>query len=152
MALLVQAERGVGDMVAALRVREERLVPARDPLHGPAQSPRRPDEQGLLRVVLALVAEAAADVARHHAQIRLRDAELLAYIAADMVRRLGTDVERVAARRRAARLDRGAAQPGVHQLDLDLAARACHRLLGRLPLAPRPRERPLAVAERHRLA
>ncbi len=151
MALLIEAERGAGDVIAALRVGKERFVPARDPLHRPAQPPRRPDDQRLLRVVLALVAEAAADVARDDAQVRLGDAELLADVAADMVRRLRSDVERVAGRRRAARLDRRAAQPVIHQLDFDLATRARHRLLHGLALAARPAEGPLTLDQRQGL-
>src|SRR5439155_914197 len=83
------------------------LGPPGAPLHGLAQTARSPHHQRLLRIVLALVAETAADIARHDPQLAFVDAELFAHEAPDVVRRLRAAVERVAGRDRAAGLDRG---------------------------------------------
>src|SRR5207244_7338329 len=92
------------------------------------------------RIMLALVAEAAADIARHDPQLAFVDAELFAHEAPDVVRRLRAAIERVAGRDRAAGLDRGTAQPVVHQLDFHLARRLRECLLDCASIAPRPGE------------
>src|SRR5204862_895160 len=96
VAVAVERELGARDMVAALRIGEKRFGAPRDPFHRALQPACRPDEQRLLGVVLALVAEAAAHVARHDAQLAFVQAELFANIAADVVRRLRAAVERIA--------------------------------------------------------
>ena len=138
--MIVKRKRRARYMVASLRIGKKGLVPPGDPLHGPAQAARGPHYQRLLRIVLALVAEAAADIARHDPQLAFVDAELFAHEAPDVMRRLRAAVERVAGRDRAAGLDRGAAQPVVHQLDFHLARRLRERLLDRASIAAPPGE------------
>ena len=132
-------------MVASLGVGEKSLLPLRDPLHWTAQPARRPHDDRLLRIVLSLVAEAAAHVLRHDAQGALVDGELLANIAADVVRRLGAAIQRVAVRNAAPRLNRRAAEPIVHQLDLHAMGGLCHRGLCSRAVAARPSERLLPL-------
>ena len=75
-AVLLGADLDVGDLVAAV-VRDGHVLRARlDPLHRPAQLPRRPGEQDLLAVDLQLGAEAAADVGGDHAHAVLGHPEL----------------------------------------------------------------------------
>src|ERR1700741_1633519 len=124
MPLVVERELSARNVVASLCVGEERLGAPRDPLHRPLQPARRPDDERLLRVMLALVAEAAAHVARDDAQSAFVDAELLAYIAPDVVRRLRAAVKRVAGGDGAARLDRRAAQAIVRELEQHATRRA----------------------------
>ena len=69
--LAIQREGSARAVVPALRVRQKRFAPRRHPAHRPAQAARRPDDDGLLRIVLALVSEPAAHVGRYHAKLGL---------------------------------------------------------------------------------
>src|SRR5581483_133646 len=115
-----------------------------DPLHRPAQPARRPGDERLLGVVLALEAEAPADVGRDDAQACLVETELLAHVLADVVRRLGAAIERAAGRvperNGASPLERRAAQAIVHEIDADHARRPGERGVGRRPVAALPFE------------
>ena len=62
-------------VVARLRVGEEALGTAGNPLDGTAQVSRRPRQGGVFGIGLDLRAEAAPDVGRHAAHLRGRDAE-----------------------------------------------------------------------------
>src|SRR6516165_5800743 len=78
------------DLIAAVGVAEERLAAGRDPLDWPADAPRRPDDDGLLRVKLALHAEAAADIAGNDADAAFRHVQnLMRQRMADAVDVLG---------------------------------------------------------------
>ena len=67
------------------------------------------------------------------------------------MRRLRAAVERIAGRDRAARLDRGAAQAVVDELDLDFSASSGENLLHSRLIAARPAEADLVFQERERL-
>src|SRR6516225_7318649 len=84
--------------IAAVGVAEERLAAGRDPLDWPADAPRRPDDDGLLRVKLALHAEAAADIAGNDADAAFRHVQnLMRQRMADAVDVLGRGGEGPAA-------------------------------------------------------
>ncbi len=85
----IERELGAGEMIARLVVDQEALGAGCDPAHRAAEPARREGDDAFLRIELALVAEAAADVGRDHAQRALGDAELLGHRAADVMRRLG---------------------------------------------------------------
>ncbi len=123
MAVAIERELGMSEMIAALIVGDKTFRPARDPAHRTAQPPRGPGDDPLLGIELALVAEAAADVGRHHAQRALGDAELLRHLAADVVRGLRRRVKRKLLALRfghdRARLDRRAGQAIVDEVDRD---------------------------------
>ncbi len=72
MALLVQCKLGLGDVVARLRVAEERLRARRHPSHRPARDLRGEQHQRNLIVDRGFHAEAAADIAGYHADLALR--------------------------------------------------------------------------------
>ena len=72
LAAGVQREFGVRDMVATMRVGEERLGPIRRPFDRPVDLLRRPGADRLLGVNEDLRAEAAADVGRDDAQLVFR--------------------------------------------------------------------------------
>jgi len=75
-----RASLAVVPAIASLRAHAEEIRAA--------ELARRPDGEGLFRIMLALVAEAAAHVLRHDAQAPFVEAELLADVAADVMRRL----------------------------------------------------------------
>ena len=76
LAVRVDRQLGVRDMVAAMRVGEEGLGAVGGPFHRPVDLPGRPDADGLLGVDEDLRAEAAADVGRDHAELVFgRDAD-----------------------------------------------------------------------------
>src|SRR5439155_899675 len=105
------------NVIPALGIREKRFAAGADPFHRPPQATRGPDQQRFLGVMLSFVAEAAPHVLGDDAQFSLVDAELLAYVVPDVVRRLRSHVERVRSGERTARLNRCATQPVVDQLD-----------------------------------
>src|SRR5215467_7308412 len=86
----------MGQMVAALVVRDETLAAACHPPQRPLQAPRSPSQHGLLRIMLALVTEAAADVRSNDAQSLLGHAELFGDQTAYVVRNLGGAVKQQA--------------------------------------------------------
>ena len=127
-------------MAAALIVGDEALAAGGDPFHRPPQPPRRPGDDGLLGIVLALVAEAAADVGRDQPDGGLRQAELLGDGAADVMRHLRRAIKRelagAAVGQHRTRLDRSADQPVVDEVEPHDMRRAVERLA-----APRPHRR-----------
>ena len=75
LAVLVERQLGLGDMVAAVGVGHEGLGAVGRPLDRPAEPCGGPGDERLLGVVEDLGAEAAADIGRDHAQLVLGDAE-----------------------------------------------------------------------------
>src|SRR5260221_12649942 len=138
-------------MVTALRVGKERLLARRDPPHGTAQPARRPYDDRLLRIVLALVAEPAPHISRYDAQAAFVDTELFAYVATDVMRCLRAAIERVASGNATARFDGCAAKPVVDQLDRHAMRCTAHCGIGGCTIAARPLERLLAFDEGQRL-
>ena len=68
LAALVERQFTGDDLVAALRVAEQRLRARRHPFHRPAaDTARRPDHQRVFGIAAVLHAKAAADVGRDHA-------------------------------------------------------------------------------------
>ena len=72
LAAGVERELGVGDVIASVRVREERLRPVRGPFYRPVDLLGRPGADRLLGVDKDLRAEAAANVGRDHPEFVLR--------------------------------------------------------------------------------
>ena len=145
LAVLVQRELGLGDVVAAVRVGHERLGALGGPLHRPVHLLRRPGDDDVLGVEVDLRAEAAADVGRDDAHLVLGQAEHEGGHQQPLdVRVLARDVERVAvvgaavARVRRARLDRVRDQPVVDELERRDVRRAGERLVDRGLVAERP--------------
>ncbi len=75
LAVLVERDLARGDVVAALRVGQERLGPLADPLHRAAQLAGGVAGQRVLGVQEQLHAEAAAHVGRDDAELLLRHVE-----------------------------------------------------------------------------
>ena len=148
MPLRVHRELGAGLVAAALVIRDEALAAGGDPFHRPPQPPRRPGDDGLLGIVLALVAEAAADVGRDQTDGGLRQPKLLGDGAADVMRHLRRGIERELARaavgQHRARLDRSADQPVVGEVEPHHVRRAVERLAHRGFVAPREAEADVA--------
>ena len=93
-AVGVERKLRMGQVIAGLVVRHEAFGAGRHPAHRAAQPARGPGDDALLRIELALVAEAAADIGRDHAQRALGDAELLGHLAANVMGGLRGGVER----------------------------------------------------------
>ena len=144
----VERELGAGLVAAALIVGDEALAAGGDPFHRPPQPPRRPGDDGLLGIMLALVAEAAADVGRDQADGGLRQAKLLGHGAADVMRHLRRGIERelagAAVGQHRARLDRSADQPVVGEVEPHHMRRAVERLAHRGFIAAREAEADIA--------
>ena len=123
----------MGEVIAGLVVRHEALGAGRHPAHRAAQPARGPGDDPLLRIELALVAEAAADIGRDHAQRALGDAELLGHLAANVMGGLRRGVEREPAAVRLgggdgrARLDRRPHQAVVDEIDRHHVGGRCER-------------------------
>ena len=97
-AIRVERQLGIDLLVATLIVAEQRLRARRNPFDRPADAARRPDEDGLLGIGLALHAKAAADIAGDHTDAAFRDMQdLMRQGLADAVHILRAGVERVAA-------------------------------------------------------
>ena len=79
-------------VLAAVGVGGQVLAPVLEPAQRGADLARSPGERDLLRQQDALVAEAAADVGRDHADLALVDAEALCQARAHDVRLLGRGV------------------------------------------------------------
>src|SRR5437764_1297672 len=101
--------------------------------------------------MLALVAEAAAHVARHDTQLAFAQAELFADVAADVVLRLRAAVQGFAGCDGAACLDRSATEPIVHQLELHATRCTGKRGFYSRTVAPLPSKGLVVVDERQRL-
>ena len=72
LAVGVEREFRMGDVVAAMRVGQEEFRAVRRPFHRPARLARGPQANDFLRIDENLRAEAAADVGRDHPQFVLR--------------------------------------------------------------------------------
>ena len=137
-------------MIARLVVRHEALGAGRHPPDRTAQPAGGPGEDPLLRIELALVAEAAAHVGRDHAQRALGDAELLGHLAANMMGGLGGGVEREPAAirfgggDRRARFDRRSHQAVVDEIDGDHVRGRCECRAHRGFVAARPAKTDIA--------
>jgi hypothetical protein len=145
VALRVGRELGGGHVVAAVRIGQERLAAFGRPLDRPADALARPDERGLFRVQEDLRAEAAADIGRDHAHLRLGQPEHeRAHQQPLDVRVLVRDVQGVAlvvlrvARVRGARLHRVRDQPVVDDVELADVGRALERRVDRVLVAMAP--------------
>ena len=129
----VERELGAGLVPAALIVRHEAFAARRDPSHRTPQAARGPCDDRLFRIVLSLVAEAAADVGGDQPDRGLRQAKLLGDRAADVMRHLGRAIERqlagAAIRQHGAGLDGRADQPVVGEIEPDHMRRAFECLL-----------------------
>ena len=90
----IQRQLGLGPVVARLIVRDKGFAAAADPLQRALQPACRPGQHRFLGIVLALGAEAAADIGRDHPQRVLGHAQLFAHQQSHMVRRLGAGPER----------------------------------------------------------
>ena len=97
LAVLVQRQLGVGDVIAPVRVGQKRFAALGGPLERPVDPLRRPDQRGLFGIEIDLRAEAAADVGRDDAHLVLRQAEHEGRHQQPLdVRVLAGDIERVA--------------------------------------------------------
>ena len=104
----------MGDVVAAMRVRQESLGPVGGPFHRPADLLRRPDADRLLGIDEDLRAEAAADIGRDDAQLVLgRDADEGREHEARHMRVLARGVERERVRARIVFADAPRAAPSA---------------------------------------
>ena len=122
MSLGINRQFRVSLVIATLIVGNEAFAARADPFHRPPQSPRGPGDDGLLGIVLTLVAEAAADVGRNQPNRGLRQVKLLADDAPDVMRYLRGAIERKLAVRAAvgqngARLDCRADQAVVDEVE-----------------------------------
>src|SRR5215831_10902569 len=75
LAVGVEPELGLGDVIAAVSVRHESFAPLADPLDRPPDLAAGPGHNGLFGVVELLHAESAADIGGDHPQLLLRDVE-----------------------------------------------------------------------------
>jgi len=145
-AVAVEGQLGGGEVIAGLGIGDEALAPRRHPLDRAAESLRRPRHDRLLRVVLALVSEAATHVRRDHPHAALGKTELNGHGAPDEVRDLRRGIERertvdgIGDGDDGARLDGGSGQPVVDQLEADGARGPGERRLDRRGVAARPAE------------
>ena len=121
LAVGVDREFRMGDVVAAMRVAEERLGAIGGPFHRAADLLGRPDADCLLGIDEDLGAEAAPDVGRDHAQLVFgRDADEGGEHQPRHMRVLAGGVEREAVGARIIIADRGARLHGVrHQPVVD---------------------------------
>ena len=121
----LERELRMRQVIASLIVGNKALRAACDPAHGTAQPARGPGDDPFFRVELALVAETAAHVGRHHAQLALGNAELLGHLTANVMGRLRRAVKRKPLALRIdgaddrARLDRRPDQAVVDEIDRD---------------------------------
>src|SRR5215468_7572097 len=81
-------------VIAALVVSNKALAACADPFHRCSQAPCRPCDDGLLGIMLALITEAAPDIRRNESNSGLRQIELLAHSAPDMMRHLRGAIDR----------------------------------------------------------
>ncbi len=134
------------DVVAAVRVGQERFAALGRPLDRAVDALRRPDHRRLFGVQVDLRAEAAADVGRDDAHLVLGQAEHEGrHQQALDVRILVRDVERVRVvgavvrRERRARLDRVRDEPVVDDVELRHVRGLRERGVDRGLVAERPR-------------
>ena len=153
--VLGQRQPGLGHVVAALRVGEERFRPLGGPLDRPADLPRRPRHQNVLAIEEELHAEAAADIGRHHPELLgLHLEHALGDQALDRVRALRRGVEDVAVfldvevAERAPRLHRIDDDAVVDEVELDHLVGLGEGGIGRLGIAQLPVEDLVALGLR----
>ena len=168
LAVGVQRQLRLGDVVAAMRVRHEALGALGRPLHRPAHLAGGPGDDRLLGVVEDLRAEAAADIGRHDAQLVLRRCAARRRPSA-AGSHAGSGWWCTACSRRGAveiadrraRLHRVRDQPVVHQVELrrpwprwrrPRRPPPCRRYASRSRCCRRPRRAPAARRARSRLA
>ena len=72
LAVLVEREFAVDDLVARMIVAEQAFAARRRPFDRPAATLRRPQHQNVFGIEIGLHAEAAADIGRDHPDFRLR--------------------------------------------------------------------------------
>ena len=117
-----QAAVGVGVggeevvVLATVGVGGQALAPVLDPTQRRAHFARGPGQRHLLRQQNALVAEAAADVGRHHANLALVDAQALGEARAHDMRLLGRGVDDQLAQPRMPTGDHAAPLDRAHDL------------------------------------
>ena len=145
LAVGVERHLGVGDVIAAVRIGEERLRAVGDPFHRPADALRRPQRHDFFGIDENLGAEAAADVGRDHAQLVLgRHADEGGDDKARHVRVLRRVPQREGAGAgivfadRGARLDGVRHQPIVDDVELGDVLRRLERGLDRFGVAEMP--------------
>ncbi len=149
LAVLVERQFAGDDLVAALRVAQQRFRARRHPFdRTAADAARRPHHQRILGIAAVLHAEAAADVRRDDAQLGLGDFQHLGrHRRAGAVRVLRCRVQRVAVAvgmilaDRGARLDRVGGNPAVVELERNHVLGAGERGVGRVLVAHHQRER-----------
>ncbi len=94
MPHLIERQLRMGYMVTALIIGNKAFAPACDPFYRPPQTSSRPGDDGLLGIMLSLIAKAAADVGSDDTNGAFRDAELFRYKAADVMGHLRRAIER----------------------------------------------------------
>ena len=140
-AVLVEREFRVRDIVAAMGVGQEALRAGAHPFHGIARHLGGQQHQTHFVEHARLHAEAAADVARHHAQAALGDVQRLGQFLAEVQGALQGRVDRVAVRRlivmadRAARLHSRRRHAADHEALLDDVVGLGEGGVGRLLIA-----------------
>ena len=124
-------------MIAAVVVAEERFGALVDPLHRPAEAPRRPQDENGLGIQEVLHAEAAAYVRRDDADTLRGHLERVREDAAGEVNVLARGVEQIASlalvvgAQRSARLDRTGDHPVIDEIEADHVFRRRQGGLGR---------------------
>ena len=99
LAVFVERQLGLGDVIAAVAIGDVAFRAARDPFDRPLDPLGGPGDDGLFAVVELLDAEAAADIGRDHAQLVLRDVQhQRAHQEAHDMRKLAGGPQRVAGR------------------------------------------------------
>ena len=111
-------------VLAAVGVGGEALAPVLEPAQRKAQPARRPGQRDLLGQQDALVAEAAADIGRHHADLALVEPQALGEAGPDDVRLLRGAVDRELAEPRCSSSPPRRAPPGGTWPGARCAARA----------------------------
>ena len=92
-AVGIDGHRGVVDLLAGVVGGDEVLLSVLDPAHRPAQPPRRPGDEEVLRVVLAAHPEPPAHRCLAHGDPRRRQSEVVGELGAVGVRNLGRAVD-----------------------------------------------------------
>ena len=124
LAVGVERELSLGDVIAAVSVRDKSFAALAHPLDRPPDLAASPGHHGLLGVVELLHAESAADIGCDHPQLLLRDIEHEeTHEQPHHVRKLARRPQRVVTgfgmefRDRRARLHRVADKAVVHEID-----------------------------------
>ena len=71
----IQRELRFDDLMPTVSVGCDRIAALPDQFHRPIELSRRPEDEDVLRIDLALHAEAAADVRRHNSQVEFRHSQ-----------------------------------------------------------------------------